>query len=56
MDRHKMNPFSLRIDRELKAKAESEARQNRRSLNTELAMLIEEGLKWRETQSRQAKA
>lgn len=50
MDRHKMKPFSLRPDFELREKAEAEARSNRRSLNAELCLLIEEGLKWREMQ------
>ncbi len=55
MGRPKPNPYSLRIDPSLKAKAEDEARKNRRSLNAELTILIEEGLKCREMQ-RQAQA
>lgn len=49
-DRHVKAPYSLRIDDDLKAKARSEANANRRSLNAEIGLLIEEGLKWREIQ------
>jgi hypothetical protein len=53
-DAHKVAPFSLRIDEQLKTKAREVAVANRRSLNTELELLIEEGFKWREMQSKQA--
>lgn len=51
----KINPFGLRLDPAVKEKAGDEAQKNRRSLNAELGLLIEEGLKWREMQ-RQATA
>lgn len=47
-------PLSLAVS--VKEKAESEAIKNRRSLNAELGLLIEEGFKWRELQSKQATA
>lgn len=48
-------PYSLRITQELRERAEKAARDNRRSLNAELGLLIEEGLAWRKQQE-QAKA
>lgn len=53
-DRHRSAPYSLRIANELRDKARNEAHANRRSLNAELSLLIEEGFKWREAQCRQA--
>ena len=50
-DTHKVAPYSLRIAEHLKGRAKQEATINRRSLNTELELLIEEGFKWREMQS-----
>lgn len=50
MKSRKINPFGLRLDPVIKDKATSEAQRNRRSLNAELGLLIEEGLKWREIQ------
>ncbi|MFJ7141269.1 hypothetical protein [Pseudomonas protegens] len=55
-DAHQIAPYSLRIADKLKGKAKQEAVANRRSLNTELGLLIEEGFKWREMQSKQAVA
>lgn len=55
-DAHQVAPYSLRIAVELKEKARREAGANRRSLNAELGLLIEEGLRWREMQSKQAAA
>lgn len=52
----KVPPFSLRIREEVRETAEQEAKKYRRSLNAELGLLIEEGLKWREMQQRQAVA
>ncbi|MGO2201173.1 Arc family DNA-binding protein [Pseudomonas helleri] len=49
-DRHQSAPYSLRIGDELKDRARNEAHTNRRSLNAEIGLLIEEGLKWREMQ------
>jgi len=48
----KINPFGLRLDPAIKNKAGDEAQKNRRSLNAELGLLIEEGLKWREQQQK----
>ncbi|GLO24365.1 hypothetical protein [Pseudomonas putida] len=55
-DRRQIAPYSLRIGGDLKQKARNEALANRRSLNAEIGLLIEEGLKWREMQSKQAAA
>ena len=49
-DAHKVAPYSLRIAVNLKGRAKEEAMTNRRSLNAELELLIEEGFKWREMQ------
>ena len=50
------SPFPLRLDEEVKEEAKGEASKNRRSLNVELGLLIEEGLKWREMRSKHAAA
>ena len=50
------HPYSLRIDEQLKAKARDQAHAHRRTLNVELSMLIEEGLRWREMQSSKQEA
>lgn len=42
--------YPLAISHVVKNQAEVEAKRNRRSLNAELGLLIEEGLKWREMQ------
>lgn len=55
-DTHRVAPYSLRIDDQLKKRAKDEASRNRRSLNAELSLLIEEGLKWREMQQKSAQA
>jgi hypothetical protein len=55
-DRHQKNAYSLRIEEELKERARGQAHANRRSLNAEIGLLIEEGLKWRESQKSQAVA
>lgn len=49
MDKGKSR-YPLAISHEVKNQAEVEARRNRRSLNAEFGLLIEEGLKWREMQ------
>lgn len=54
MNVRKINPFGLRLQPEIKKKAEQEAHKNRRSLNAELGLLIEEGFKWREQQNQMA--
>lgn len=56
MKRRDITPFGLRMQPELREKAKSEAEQNRRSMNTEIEMLIEDGFRWREMQKRQAMA
>lgn len=48
--------YPLSLVAGVKTQAEEEAKKNRRSLNAELGLLIEEGLKWREMQKQQAKA
>lgn len=55
-DRQQAAPYSLRIGEDLKDKARNEAQANRRSLNAELGLLIEEGLRWRERRSKMAAA
>lgn len=47
--------FSLRLPEEVRQQVEAEARKNRRSLNSEFGLLVEEGLAWRQKQL-QAKA
>lgn len=42
--------YPLRINEATRARAEQVARYNRRSLNAEFGLLIEEGLRWREAQ------
>lgn len=49
-----INPFGLRLQPENKERAKAEAERNRRSLNAELEVLIEEGFRWRAMQSQQA--
>lgn len=53
-DAHKVAPYSLRIEEQLKVRAREAAVVHRRSLNAELEQLIEEGFKWREIQNKQA--
>lgn len=48
--------YPLTLDAIVKGRAETEAKKYRRSLNAELGLLIEEGFKWREMQSKQAMA
>lgn len=48
--------YPLRFEEPIKQRAADEAKKNRRSLNAELGLLIEEGFKWREMQQRQAQA
>ena len=51
----KTSAYPLRIAGAVREAAQAEARKSRRSLNTELGILIEEGLAWRKEQE-QAKA
>ncbi|WP_267268512.1 Arc family DNA-binding protein [Pseudomonas protegens] len=55
-EKMRASPFPLRLSENVKEEARVEANKNRRSLNAEIGLLIEEGLKWREIQSRQAAA
>jgi hypothetical protein len=55
-DKHRASPFPLRLPGEVKQEALGLAIKNRRSLNAEIGLLIEEGLKWREMQQKQAVA
>lgn len=50
MDIKRKTPYPLRMSEEIRKQAEEEARSNRRSLNAELGLLIEEGFKWRAMQ------
>jgi hypothetical protein len=50
MKKRDIAPFGLRLSPEIKEMAKSEAGRNRHSMNTEIEMLIEDGLKWREMQ------
>lgn len=56
METHRQSQYPLRIGVQIKERAQGEAARNRRSLNAELGLLIEEGFKWREMQSKQAAA
>lgn len=52
-----ISPYPLRLRPHVKEAAKAQSALYRRSLNTEIEMLIEEGLKWREVQqSKQAVA
>lgn len=50
----KRSAYPLRMPDEVREKAEAEAHKNRRSLNAEISLLIEEGLRWRAKQMIQA--
>lgn len=56
MESKRRTPYPLRLANDIRERAENEARNSRRSLNAELGLLIEEGFKWREMQSKQAVA
>lgn len=52
-----ISPYPLRLRTHVKEAAKAQSELYRRSLNTEIEMLIEDGLKWREVQqSKQAVA
>lgn len=55
MERHKHTQYPLRIPRELRERVQEEAAMHRRSLNAELGLLIEEGLRQRESSDERAK-
>lgn len=50
MQKKQKSAYPLRLEDGTRARAEEVARSNHRSLNVELGLLIEEGLKWREMQ------
>ncbi|WP_198044925.1 Arc family DNA-binding protein [Pseudomonas frederiksbergensis] len=50
-DKLRASPFPLRLADRVKEEVKGEASKNRRSLNAEIGLLIEEGLKWREMRS-----
>lgn len=50
MQKKQKPSYPLRLEGETRGKAEGEARINHRSLNVELGLLIEDGLRWREMQ------
>lgn len=56
MKKREIAPFGLRLQPDNKERVRAEAERHRRSMNTEAEMLIEEGFKWREMQSKQAVA
>ncbi len=56
MKKREISPFGLRLQPHNKDRVRAEAETHRRSMNTETEMLIEDGFKWREMQSRQAVA
>lgn len=56
MNRRDIAPFGFRMRPEVKEAAKNEAQLNRRSLNTELELLVEEGLECRKQKRKQTKA
>ena len=56
MKTREIKPFGLRLQPHNKDRIKVEAESNRRSMNTEAEMLIEDGFKWRAMQSKQAAA
>lgn len=48
--------YPLSMDSQVRDRAVDEAKKNRRSLNAELGLLIEEGFKWREMQQQKQAA
>lgn len=52
MNRREIAPFGFRMRPEVKEAAKEEAERNRRSLNTELELLVEESLERRKQQGR----
>ncbi|HCK4344803.1 TPA: Arc family DNA-binding protein [Pseudomonas aeruginosa] len=48
-------PFPLRLREEVRGEAEAEASKNRRSLNSEISLLVEEGLACRKQKSQSQK-
>lgn len=56
MKKQQRSAYPLRIEDDTRTKAEGVAKQNHRSLNVELGLLIRDGLKWREMQNEKARA
>ena len=54
MKRRSIAPFGFRMSPDVKEAAKLEADMNRRSLNTELELLVEEGLEWRRKKAQAA--
>ena len=52
----RVSPFPLRLLSAVRDDVQVQANKNRRSLNAELGLLVEEGLKWRLEKSKQAAA
>lgn len=48
--------YPLRLSERVRQAVKAESERNRHSLNIEIEMLIEDGLKWREMQCKQAAA
>lgn len=54
MQKSKQRPsYPLRLANDVRGRAEGEALHNHRSLNVELGLLIEDGLKWRKMKQSQ---
>lgn len=56
MSAHRIKPYSLRIDDQLKERARLEAEKYRHSLNVEISLLIEEALHARQQKSQKQQA
>jgi hypothetical protein len=56
MMRREKARYPLSMDSQVRDRAVDEAKKNRRSLNAELGLLIEEGFKWREMQQQKQAA
>lgn len=56
MKAKEMAQLFARVSPEVKVRVGQEADKNRRSITAELGLLIEDGFKWRDQQSKQASA
>lgn len=54
MNQSPKKQYPLRVPEDVRKAAEGEAQKNRRSLNAELGLLIEEGLEWRKQKAQAA--
>lgn len=50
MQNKQKSSYPLRLEDDTRARAEEVARSNHRSLNVELGLLIEDGMRWRAEQ------